>query len=890
MGGIFGSRDRTYAFTAIQRMSEDADIIPSSKVAMLHYLAASANSPSVSVNDKSLAQYFMEYSQKSLPSRCRQAYRFAENGGYAYGLPTATEAVVAGINLSNKVKDFLDATTGHTVSMVYANIGDPNYQHFMWKKLIEVYGYNPTTNELATFTNSEGFTCYLQTGKLIFGSQTVVSTESGEALQQYGYSTESGECLSRSQNLNASAVTPDVNTNTPDAIAEVFYQYNELIPDVTPPPNPTVNNLTTNEINGYGEVFSVITIYVNTVWQTVIITDGSGYFSHTFGTPLVTGDVVRLVASDTHSNVASGSDTTVPYTNGSPATVGTPQTITTITRTKSFTFDFLDYIPSAVPQLPSEAYQPPTVITGSRDFVQEYDYIQACYTYTVGAVTHIEYLTYEYGSGTQPALDALFTLTASIGEFYPRLYARLNGQELPTTLGINSNEYKSSKKLGKILGIDWVDWSANLHASIAENMPLSELQQVFLTIAAPMNTTDVVIIEYQYHYWTKMFNELTGTVTTGALAGTGAKVGKVLSIADATYTNTINFSAVNIVTVTGTIGAVGTYNSGYVNAHRSWAQTQYAPNSGGTQYSLPPIVHPSYHVYRYQDTLTTYKEVRVYKAKSIHAFLWFSTLAVGTDENLVIPLDRTALPNLSGVETEILFNKSLYLVMNMTKVITTRWYQRGVFKAVMVVVAVVITVFTAGAGASLLVILTNLAVNLAIAAVINIIITALVRTGAVSGKFAAALAVVATILAAINGYFDTSLLNLTATQLLGVAAVCFDISVKATQFDFKHLEREASAFSLEVQEKNKELQQAKALLGNPVVPMELELLLSDSRSKVFIALGESPEDFMAKGSMNIIETLQGFVSNYVEIMMQPPSLQQLLNQTQRGNSDGRIEI
>ena len=871
MGGIFGSRDRTYAFTAIQRMSEDADIIPSSKVAMLHYLAASANSPSVSVNDKSLAQYLMEYSQKSLPSRCRRAYRFAENGGYAYGLPTATEAVVAGINLSNKVKTFLDATTGHTVSMVYAYIGDQNYQHFMWKKLIEVYGYNPTTNELVTFSNSEGFPCYLQTGKLIFGSQTVVSTESGEALQQYGYSTESGECLSRSQNLNASAVTPDVNTNTPDAIAEVFYQYNEPIPDVTDPPIAVVNNLSTTTINGYAEKDSHLSVFVNGSYVTLIAASSTGYFTYTFGTALTTGDTVRLFVVDDASNVSDEVDTVVPYTNGSPVTLGTDKTITTITRTESFTFDFLDYIPSAVPQLPSEADQPPTVITGSRDFVQEYDYIQACYTYTVGAVTHIEYLTYEYGSGTQPALDALFTLTASIGEFYPRLYARLNGQELPTTLGINSNEYKSSQKLGKILGIDWVDWSANLHASIAENMPLSELQQVFLTIAAPMNTTDVVIIEYQYHYWTKMFNELTGTVTTGTLAGTGAKVGKVLSIADATYTNTINFSAVNIITVTGTIGAVGTYSSGYTN-------------TGGLTRRAP------YHAYRYQDTLTTYKEVRVYSANSNHAFLWFSTLAVGTDENLVIPLDRTALPNLSGVETEILFNKCLYLVMNMTKVITTKWYQRGVFKAVMVIVAVVITVFTAGAGASLLVILTNLAVNLAIATVINIIITALVRTGAVSGKFAAALAVVATILAAVNGYFDTSLLNLTATQLLGVAAVCFDISTKATQFDFKHLEREASAFSLEVQEKNKELQQAKALLGNPVVPMELELLLSDSRSKVFIALGESPEDFMAKGSMNIIETLQGFVSNYVEIMMQPPSLQQLLNQTQRGNSDGRIEI
>ena len=872
MGGIFGSRDRTYAFTAIQRMSEDADIIPSSKVAMLHYLAASANSPSVSVNDKSLAQYFMEYSQKSLPSRCRQAYRFAENGGYAYGLPTATEAVVAGINLSNKVKTFLDATTGHTVSMVYAYIGDQNYQHFMWKKLIEVYGYNPTTNELVTFSNSEGFPCYLQTGKLIFGSQTVVSTESGEALQQYGYSTESGECLSRSQNLNASAVTPDVNTNTPDAIAEVFYQYNEPIPDVTPPPIAVVNNLSTTTINGYAEKDSYLSVFVNGSYVTLIAASSTGYFTYTFGTALTTGDTVRLFVVDDASNVSDEVDTVVPYTNGSPVTLGTDKTITTITRTESFTFDFLDYIPSAVPQLPSEADQPPTVITGSGDFVQEYDYIQACYTYTVGAVTHIEYLTYEYGSGTQPALDALFTLTASTGEYYPRLYARLNAQDLPNTLSTSSDEYKSSKKIAKLMGIDWVDWCATLQSAVAQNTPLPDVQQLFLTIAAPMNTADVVIIEYQYHYWTKMFNELTGTVTTGTLAGTGAKVGKVLSIADATYTNTINFSAVNIITVTGTIGAVGTYSSGYTN-------------TGGFLARRTP-----YHAYRYQDTPTTYKEVRVYNANSNHAFLWFSTSAVGTDENLVIPLDRTALPNLSGVETEILFNKSLYLVMNMTKVITTEWYQRSAFKVVMVVVVIAITIINVGAGAKLSQVFIALLKAAAISAAINFAITEAVKAGLISGSFARGLAIVAIVLSIASGQFNIKLVNLTAVQLLEVAIIAFQAEAKVYEFKIKDLMEESDAFGLEKQQKLDALKAAKELLGNPIIDIDLELLTSSDRSKLFITLGESPDDFMAKGSINVIETLQGFVSNYVEIMMQPPSLQQLLNKSQRGDDDGSITV
>ena len=156
--------------------------------------------------------------------------------------------------------------------------------------------------------------------------------------------------------------------------------------------------------------------------------------------------------------------------------------------------------------------------------------------------------------------------------------------------------------------------------------------------------------------------------------------------------------------------------------------------------------------------------------------------------------------------------------------------------------------------------------------------------------FAAFVAAVAFILGALRGSVDVKLLNLTAVQLMTVSMLAFQITAKTYEFQYKKLQQEASAFSAEAQEKQAALSKAKELLGDPLIPLELELLVSNSRSKVFITLGESPDDFMAKGSMNIVETLQGFVSNYVEIMMQPPNLQQLLNQTQRGNSDGLSTI
>lgn len=888
MGGIFSTKRETKAFTAIQRMSDDDSIILSSQIAVMHYILEGAGKTSTSISDKSLPNYLIEYSQRALPRRCEQAYNYANSGHYAYGLPTAGEATVQGVNLSTAVKAYLDATSGHTVTMVYAFIGDANYQHFLWKKLEDDYGYDPTTNELAYFTTLHGFPCYLQTGKLVFGSATVQSTESGSVMEQYGYSTESGECLTRSQDLGATAVTPDVDTDVPDAYAEFSYQYIEVIPDVTDPPDAVVNTLSTTSIDGYAEKDSSVQILVNTVPTATVTADVDGYFTYTFGTALTAGDVVKTIVEDAAANTSAGLDKTVPYTNGSPATVGTDKTITEIVHTEYFSFDFLDYIPSAVATLPSAPDTPPITIVGSDAFVQEYDYIQACYTYVVGAVTHIAYLTYEHGSGTISALDELFEMSVATGKFYPRLYARLNSQSLPTTLSTSSSEYKSSKRLAKLMGIDWAEWSASLHSSVAESTPIGDVRQMFLTIAAPMNTTDPVIIEYQYRYWQKMYDDLTTSVTTGALAGTGARIGKVLEIKDTKYTNYVGFNAVNVTTVTGTIGTVGTYNSEYVNAKRVYTDAHYAANTGRGALSAGLLtLLPAYHVYRYQDTLTTYKEVKVFGAGSTHSFEGFFTSSAGTDDNLVIPIDKTVVVYLSSNEKEILFGKCFYLVINLTKVIKTAWFARSAFKVVLVVVAIVLAFFgQAPLSAKILAFVVAVTVSVAVSVIINY----LIKKGIITGRLAAALAVVAFVLSALKGVANVNLLNLTAMQLLAFTSFAFDMTAKAYTYEYQQVQKEASSFSLEVQEKQAALAKARELLGDPPIPLELELLVSNSRSKVFITLGESPDDFMAKGSINVIETLQGFVSNYVEIMMQPPSLQQLLNKSQRGDSDGRIEI
>ena len=102
----------------------------------------------------------------------------------------------------------------------------------------------------------------------------------------------------------------------------------------------------------------------------------------------------------------------------------------------------------------------------------------------------------------------------------------------------------------------------------------------------------------------------------------------------------------------------------------------------------------------------------------------------------------------------------------------------------------------------------------------------------------------------------------------------------------QELQKEAEVFYAESQEKQAALKQAKDLLGGEVMDAELELLSSHLRNQVFIKLGEMPEDFLSRNPINVTQLSHALVENYVDIMLQPPSLADRLNQMKRGDDYG----
>ena len=882
--GLFSTKKKLKHFTAVQRLLSDDDVVLSSKVGMLRYLLDKSRPSNPSVFSKSIPDYLLESAKQSYPNSFNRAYSYAASGSYAYGLPTADSVTKAAIDLDTKVKNYLDTAIGYPVTLLYTTLGDANYQHFLWHKLINQYGYNPVTNELTTLSTSTGFPCYLLTGQLYYGNSTIVSDETGTSLLQQGVSIESGACLSRTQDLGAAIVPYAVDLGVEDAYCDIEYQYIEVIPDTTAPPDAVVNNLTTTYIDGYAEKGGSLEVYINTVLDTTITADSLGYFTYTFGTALVATDTVKLIVIDAATNTSAGVDTVVPYTNGSPATVGTDPTVTEILHTESFSFDFLDLIPSTVPVPLVDYGDTPAPSVGSDLYVPEPDWIQASYTYNNGVKDCVGFLTYAHDAGTITELDDLFDGVEAFGQFYPRVYFKLNSVDLVNVVDKTTPEYKTSKQIANKIGMNWATTSKILQdgvESASDDFSLGDVTDMFITLAAPMNTSDPVINEYLYQYWLKAYTNVGSVITTGDYAG--AKSGTMLRVKDNVYTHYVSYDAVSTHVLSGSAQPVGSYTSQYLSQDDLALLDGVTP----TPYNYL-IVQPykPYHAYRYQHSSTEYTEIRVYAATSGQAFAGGGTHSVGAEEDLIVPLDRSAVLYMTSKEKELLYSKCLYLLVNISIVIKINWYQRGIFKVLLIIVAVAIALFSAGTA-------TPISASIIIMTVIKVIALSILMEGLLNlavklGLDPNLVAVIATIALIVSGYAyvdGTQVFGLTAVELLQVSTVAFQLNAKINMKNLEELYGQMAVFEAESKEKMEQIRQAKELLGTPPVDLSLDLLLSDNRSKVFITLGESPDEFMSKSSMNIIEAAQSYVSDYVSIMMQPPTLNQMLKQNTRGNLD-----
>lgn len=500
-------------------------------------------------------------------------------------------------------------------------------------------------------------------------------------------------------------------------------------------------------------------------------------------------------------------------------------------------------------------------------------YVMGCYTFLHDGVEVRKLFTYLYGSGTYPTLDSIYSPTESTGQFYPRIYARLDGTNLAHESLKDTDAYKDSVRAGRKTDLGWVNFVGQIHDNMSDT---GSVQQAFVSVALAADSRDPLIHEYMFRYFTQMYKSSTAprVSSIGGLFKADseyiqyqAKQGARINIADKVYTQYVSYDAIGVVDLVGKVADVGKYTY-------SRGEIAYFGGNFFARASKP------YHSYCYQLTENTYREVRIYGLSTGHQVNgghW--TSASGDSDNLLIPVDRLILKEFRMAVREILHSKALHIVFNTLKVIKTKWYQTGVFKAILFIAAVVMSVWTGGQSLTFYVVLMAAAQTILVGLVLNLVAKLAVKLG-VNIQIITVIAVVAMIYAgylAIEGV--TGVMDVSAQTLLKASNAALNFTGRVAQEELKGIAEERSEF--ESSAKAKEDAMADRISEIGLGPSVIDPGIFTARPADnfhYLNLYQTPNDYYTRtvhtGNPGVM--CFDMIANYVEQALALPTAHQTL--------------
>jgi len=319
------------------------------------------------------------------------------------------------------------------------------------------------------------------------------------------------------------------------------------------------------------------------------------------------------------------------------------------------------------------------------------DYFHA--RYVIGGVT--KYFTYEKEEGTYPTLDDLFDASTGAGSYYPWIHLRNNYTAID--VDPSTAECVSATKLMNKLGIDL----SAMSTSLSENPAIGDVIQAVFMLGIPPETTNPVEQEYLYRYFDAMFlglggetTELSATDLVASLTHTDL-VNNSIVIQDSKLKTKLLNSGIYRRLVTGALGKVGTYSSS--SGAFTIAIPRYTEDGGSSPLYYNRSIE--YVLYKKQVSNTQYEEIQVIDLScSYHVIGRYYTTGNTDDETniILIPLDMSIVSQLSLIKREPLYARAMHIVFNSVQIVKLEWYQTGIFKAFLFIVAFVVIVLSKG--------------------------------------------------------------------------------------------------------------------------------------------------------------------------------------------------
>jgi len=323
-------------------------------------------------------------------------------------------------------------------------------------------------------------------------------------------------------------------------------------------------------------------------------------------------------------------------------------------------------------------------------------FYQVKYYYDDAGTIKPGYWTYQYGLGTHPTLDVQREPDRSgDGTFFPFVFFRYDRVNRTAPAYQNTPEYDSTKKLLKILGIDYQQMGDDIHDEA--NTEINIVEQAVLVMAIPMNSTKPVELRYLYDFFDKLHlnNLAEGYEPPLILDDT---LLKTYAISDVDFKVEFRYAHTHKKLKAGIIGLPNTYSS---EATVTTMQKAFYYPRPGRPFVLNKVIKDvpvtTWH-YRKQVSYTTYQEIRIL-APSVYYDIWkdLGYIAPAESDELLIFIDREIVKNYPAFDREELYFRSLHYVMNAKKTEKLAWYESSIFRLVVLFAAIVITVNSFGA-------------------------------------------------------------------------------------------------------------------------------------------------------------------------------------------------
>lgn len=820
--GIFSSKTRVHSQSVSQRMTDDESFVDSIKYATLAKKHYNLQNDRIDLNETVFNDTVKERILQNIPNKFNRIYRMAEDRSkYVFGNPTASSVHKPEETLKKAVIDYLQDTTDKKVTLEYFYIGDKRHTHFAYDKLTKSYGYNLNTNKLVMYGKEATITSAVMH----------IAPHTREEYPEDLFSFDS-TWFDGSKILNYVKGTKD---------ELVINYYTESESEVIETPRLTVNSFLEGIITGYTQANAEVSVTIDDT-TTKFTANNKGYFNFNFTFSGLNQDSTVVVASkNKHNRISNRVSIQYPYVNDTPATEGQLIKTTTSRTDGTFTIDLSDVNPVTL-----EGVEPTLEST--------IDYIQVMYKTTDGKAL----FTYGLNQGIE-SIDTALNAYNRRSKYYPRIYIRTGKKDIISSR--DATRKKHSIAICKKLGIDLKQTTSDLTKAVGGDYDKVHTMYLNLSVGIVDSYNDPVLAEYLYRY----FN----SATKYSIKTEWGYGGRTLHIADNYSTVVVKYHNLTKERVEGKLTEVGKYKA-------TNEQLDYKKAKGVFTGRINSINNFT-HNFIYQESETHYIKITIFGLQVSQLFADRTENHSGNDENMAIPLDALATKGMTVKEKELLYNKSLRVHILIRYTTKQKWYQRGVFKAIIAVVGIAISVISVGLdggsfAAMALAVIKSVAVGMAISMAIDIAIKFAVKMGW-SAKLIGAIALVATIVAA---YYSNgkSFKGFKAIEVMKALNNGFDVYNKAMQLKLIDFQKEYEAFMSDMNDKYKKLKDTQELLNTGVTKPEQELMLRPISSYIHgsqVNLGETPETFYNRAMMyDVSEVVMSMTTNFVENSMYIP--------------------